>query len=322
MKDRPSNGHAVPRRWTILITSNDTDATKSYTVGEGLARAALAGGVTVALLGIVGLGTVIARLSPAVRATASRPATPALSLPTAPAEVVSLRGQVAAIRGVIDTIRAEERRLAASIGTKTPESSLLLKRLLGGVPRLFGAPRRPPSSPSHPLGDTVALRLNAQEAIHSADSLLTAARSLALDFRSAGPPELALDSLDVLFLRPESLSVAATAARGVTRANRAVKWLPKRRGALLAGGQGEVSRVSHVGQGVWRVEVRAAAGLVSTVEGYGLPLVRVKQRVVHDQPVFLVSPGGGDVAGVRYSMARNGVTLDPAVSKGAPPVRR
>lgn len=306
------------RRWTILLISHDTEAPRSFSFTERTLRRVASVGVALLLVGLIGVGSFVARLGslPPGRSVATVNKAPASP------DVIALQERLGAIRGALDTIRREDARLRAVAGVPSTDSATLLHRFVARLPRFLrdrGATQAttPARTPGSALEASAAVSAQLATTAAEADTLLAHAARLAHGYRELGPPAIGLDSLEVLSLRPESLHVAASAANArVRRDGRTVQWLPNRRGALLAGFDAEVAQTLEQESGRWQIDLRAPGGLVGRVSAAGVPAVRKGERVLADQAVMLVSPSPG-AGSASYELRRNGISLDPTWARGA-----
>lgn len=303
------------RRWTLLLISHDSESPKSISVTERALRIAATLGVAIALVAMIGVGSLVAQFGQIRPSRVSSAPSP---------EVQELRERVGALRGTLDTIRREDARLRAALGAPRSDSTTLLRRVLARLPWFLRDPRPTPRravAAAPVLPDSTRQVEVASGTAAVADSLLAHAEGLAEGYREIGAAGLRLDTLDVLSLRAESLFVAATAATPrVTRTGRVVEWLPARSGALLAGFNAEVVRTHEATPGVWEVELRGGGGLVGRIRAPGKPTVQPGERVVADQPVMVVTGAAGP-PGTRplasYELKRNGISLDPTFSRSS-----
>lgn len=301
------------RRWTVLVVSHDSEAPRSYSVTERALRVAAGAVMALVLVALIGLGTIIASV------TRKDPAAPTMaatgSFISTPPELDSLRRRVGQLRVMLDTVRGQDARLRRELGEPGLDSTTVLQRFLARLPRIL-RPSQKEASGLAPLdpADTAAATRAAGAAGRSADSLLAHADELAERMRKLAPrDDLRLDTLEILSLRPESLSVAISGTRHVAREGRQLRWSPTRPGALLAGFEGEVAKVTVNGSADCEVELRARGGLSAHIRATGRALVRKGQRVRIDQPLVVVSGLTPDsTLAARYELRRNGVVLDPA----------
>ena len=297
------------RRWTLLLIPHDSESPKSISVTERAVRVFATAGVALALVALIGVGSVVAQLGhlriPRSDGGAASP------------KVQELRERVGALRGALDTLRREDARLRATVGAPRADTTTLLRRVLARLPWFLRDPRPAPTT----LPAVVAVPDTSRQVEVAtgtavvADSLLAHAEDLAAGYRGIAPGGLRLDTLEILSLRPESLSVAATAAvPRITRTGRTVEWMPGRSGALLAGFNAEVVRADEASPGVWKLDLRGGGGLVGSIRAPGRPTVRLGEQVVADQPVMLIGTSPvtpGTRASAVYELRRNGMSLDP-----------
>lgn len=301
------------RRWTILLISHDTEAPRSFSFTERTLRRAGSLGAALLLVGVIGVGTFVARLGNLPQGKGVTVSKAAAASP----EVAALQARLKAIRGTIDTIRREDARLRSVAGVPGTDSETVLQRFVTRLPRFLRdkGPRPVPPPAQTPAAQGVATAAQLATTAAEADTLLAHATGLASGYRQLGPPAIGLDTLEVLSLRPESLHVAASAGNPrVSRAGRVVRWAPTRRGAMLAGFDAEVAHAVERESGRWQIDLRAPGGLVGRVYAAGVPAVRKGERVRADQAVILVAPGVS-LGGASYELRRNGISLDPTFSR-------
>lgn len=302
------------RRWTVLVVSHDSDAPRSYSITERAVRLAAAGALVVGLVALIGLGTIVASLGTRGEAK-SHPMASAGSMVPSP-EVDSLRRKVGALQGLLDTIRTQDARLQREVGLTGLDTTKVLSRFFARLPRFLrgNAGTRPERARPIDPRDSLAIARERQLASASADSLLSHAGTLAERLDAMMPKAwFALDTLEVLSLRPESLAVALGSGRDMTREGKMLRWKPRRSAAVLAGFAGEVAMVLAIGAEHCEVEVRARGGLVGRVRASGRAVVRRGDRVRVDQPlVVVIAPSPDSVRFAAYELKRNGVVLDPA----------
>ena len=130
------------RRWTVLFIPHDTERPHSISFSARALRIAASVAMAVVLVALIGVGAIIARRGEvgAVGVTrgAERGRGGAMAVPSA--DVASLRQQVRALNGTLDTIRKADARLRAVAGVVTGSnvSTDSLQRHASGVAARLG----------------------------------------------------------------------------------------------------------------------------------------------------------------------------------------
>lgn len=295
------------RRWTLLLVSHDSEAPRSYSISERTLRAGALLGVAFALVAMIGVGTVVARLG------SLRPVPAARSLERETASQVSsdvrnLRSRVARLNGVIDTIRQHESELRAAAGVPKTDSTFV-KRFIARIPAFLKPRHARDDAEPQAVGatssvtaagalsaidwsDTTATRKELHETSAGADSLASYAMGLAANLKElADGTRRVRDTLEVFTLREDS--IAAMALRGrVARIADTVLFRPSRSAAIASGTEGTVTRLIQSENEVWELDLRSLQGQTTTLSALGRPLVRMGEKVVEGQMVLVMDSVG------------------------------
>ncbi len=295
------------KRWTELVVSHDSDAPRTISVSERVVRVAASIATFVVLIALIGIGALVAQLGN----LPSRPWSAAVDSAGTPAtaramrgstrrsspEVVRLRNQVSALRGALDTIQLEDARLRATAGISATDSSTLVRRFLSRLPAFLRTKPRIGGTDTDFLrdslapGDSLSLRAFAQRATSSADSLTGFAGDIAKGFRT-----LTSDVDRSRSARPAQSVLLERAAWETTpvelRTATGIEWRVLRETRLLASRSGEARRVAETAGELWEVELVDLEGAIVRIRSRGRPLVDVGERVIREQPVFVVDSLG------------------------------
>jgi hypothetical protein len=280
-------------------------------------RALASLGATILLVALIGVGAVLARVGERWGAGAERGAAEA-------PEVRELRGRVAELRGMIDTIRLEETVLRDAAGLPHTDSAALVRRFFPRMPRVLGGGRRTKESPNTgPLPsistDSGAIRAAAAAAGASADSLAAHAGAVLDKMRRLAASSRHRDSLlDHLVLRPESLSATLLAqgtAPSLTKRGTDLEIRPLRPTAVTLGVGAIITHAALDTSGLWRVEWSGPAAQRGTLIGPVRPLVRERERVAWDQLIVVVDPPRPGATRLLLRLQRGGVALDPTTGR-------
>lgn len=130
------------RRWTVMFIPHDTERPHSISVSGRVLRVAASVAMAVVLVALIGVGAIIAQRGEvgAVGVTrgVERERVAAVAAPSA--DVESLRQQVRALNGTLDTIRKADARLRAVAGVVPGSSASTdsLQHRASGVAARFG----------------------------------------------------------------------------------------------------------------------------------------------------------------------------------------
>ncbi|MEO6445200.1 MAG: hypothetical protein ABIZ91_01795 [Gemmatimonadaceae bacterium] len=174
------------RRWTVMLIPHDTERPRSIALSERALHVAASLLVALMLVAMVGVALIIVKLGEirsVTRAQVAEEARLAALLPGKPA-VDSLRRQVEALSGTLDTIRRAEAQLRAVAGTTTLDTATLLRRWFPRISPFRRVARPAAGSEPFPLGtdDPSALRHAVSLSRADAASLLVHASSVAERF--------------------------------------------------------------------------------------------------------------------------------------------
>jgi hypothetical protein len=168
----------MPRRWTVMLIPHGSDAPMSIAVSERALRFLTSIIIAVALVAVIGLGTIIAQLG----RFGTRGANEATSsTPTPSRDLASLRERVAHLNGALDTIRDSDARLRQAAGVPAADTAKMMQRFLSRVP-IFRrwAQRGNVVVPVNVAGtDSMTTNGDAQHASAVADSLVAHASDVA-----------------------------------------------------------------------------------------------------------------------------------------------
>lgn len=155
-----------------MLIPHGSDAPRSIAFTERALHVATWLGVVVALVAMIGLGTIIARVG-RLGTRSARAAT----LHSAPSsDLAALRDGVSRLNDVLDTIRRADVTLSVAAGITTADTAQLFERFLSHIP-LPGLRRGAPSTSlplpgSAPTLDPLAAQVELQRSRIVADSLL------------------------------------------------------------------------------------------------------------------------------------------------------
>lgn len=253
----------------------------------------------VVLVALIGVGTLLTQLGHLpVRASARSEGASVRPMRTqASAELVSLRGQVAVLRGALDTIHMDEARLRAAAGLPATDSTTLFRRFLTRLPSWMRTRGRTlgtsdvNSFDSLAGADSLGIRRFAQRANASADSLTDFAGDIATGLRTlTDQADRARRSASVhtMLLEKGAWDLVVVEERTAT----GIAWRALRETQLLAAQSGQVQRVTQEGDQWWEVEVVDSLGSTVRIRARGRALVDSGERVIRTQPIFVVDSLG------------------------------
>ncbi len=111
------------RRWTLLVISHDADAPRSYPVSERKLRIVRALGIAWLVIGMVGLGVIVAQVDRT--ATKVWVAVTAPSPPPANPVRDTLQARLGSLRGVLDSLKQLDESLSLATQSDAPDSIIL-----------------------------------------------------------------------------------------------------------------------------------------------------------------------------------------------------
>ena len=174
-----------------MLIPHGSEPPMSIAVSERALRFLTPIAVAVALIALIGVGTIIARLGRLgpVGANTGSAASPAPSK-----ELASLRGRVSELHGTLATIRAADMRLREVAGVPAVDTARLMRRFISRIP-IFGrwaspatpaARGRAPGTPAIPVAPPVAVHSTASGDVVQtravADSLIAHAARVATEY--------------------------------------------------------------------------------------------------------------------------------------------
>ena len=174
------------RHWTVMFIPHDTESPRSISVSGRVLRIAASAALVIALVALIGLGSIIAQLgdfgAAGVTQASGRMRDAVEAAPTA--DVQLLRQQVRALNGTLDTIRNADARLRAVAGVVNPDTATLLRRWFPRIALFRRGPRA--SMPAKvivpPYADSAQLRSAIAGSRATTDSLQRHAAAVAERF--------------------------------------------------------------------------------------------------------------------------------------------
>jgi hypothetical protein len=173
----------MSRRWTVLLIPHDSEAPVSIAVSARTLRFLTSLAVAIALVALIGLGTIIAQLGRIGPVGANRASSPS---PAPSAELALLRSRVSQLHGALDTIRAADYRLRELAGVPAAYTAKMMRNFISRVPsfRGSGKPASARASATTFAGRPASSAIvgDARHARAVADSLAARANRIAADY--------------------------------------------------------------------------------------------------------------------------------------------